>query len=245
MDIVATATKLEAELQLTASAERAVNEKRYLKSELHHLGVNVPTIRKTARAFARENQGIAKSDLLQLLGELWSRDIYELRKLAVNILASKIDVLDHSDFDSIESLLRNSHTWALIDDLAMNVVSPVLEKDAYAHVTRLRWAQDDNFWVRRTAMLALLPGLGRSTLGWDEFAEYAESMLDEEEFFIRKAIGWVLREVSKHSPELVAAWLEPRAARASTVTMREATKYLPDQHREHLTSIRLARRSTT
>jgi 3-methyladenine DNA glycosylase AlkD len=52
-------------------------------------------------------------------------------------------------------------------------------------------------------------------------------MLDEKEFFIRKAIGWVLREVGKRRPGEVTNWLAPRTHRASGVTMREATKYLP------------------
>ena len=87
-------------------------------------------------------------------------------------------------------------------------------------------------------MLALLPGLRRGRDGWEEFAGYADAMLGEEEFFIRKAIGWVLREVSKHSPELMFEWMEPRAALASSVTMREAVKYLPEEQRLKLNEIR-------
>jgi 3-methyladenine DNA glycosylase AlkD len=52
-------------------------------------------------------------------------------------------------------------------------------------------------------------------------------MLEEREFFIRKAIGWVLREAGKRRPDDVAAWLAPRTGRASGVAMREAVKYLP------------------
>ena len=51
-------------------------------------------------------------------------------------------------------------------------------------------------------------------------------MLGEREFFIRKAIGWVLRDTSKRRPELVRAWVEPRLEQMSGVTRREAVKYL-------------------
>jgi hypothetical protein len=51
-------------------------------------------------------------------------------------------------------------------------------------------------------------------------------MLGEKEFFVRKAIGWVLRDTSRKRPDEVAAWLLPRAARASGLTVREATKHL-------------------
>jgi 3-methyladenine DNA glycosylase AlkD len=59
-------------------------------------------------------------------------------------------------------------------------------------------------------------------------------MLAEKEFFIRKAIGWILRETAKRRPELVVGWLAPRTHRASGVTMREAVKPLPADVREQL-----------
>jgi 3-methyladenine DNA glycosylase AlkD len=64
------------------------------------------------------------------------------------------------------------------------------------------------------------------------FGRYADAMLDEKEFFIRKAIGWVLRETGKTRPDEVYEWLAPRIGRASGVTVREAVKYLtPEQRR--------------
>ena len=243
LEVPAAADRLAHELGENASAERAVNEKRYLKSDLHRVGVSVPVIRKTARRFAREHEDASKVDLVGLSNELWDRDVYELRKPAVNILACRTKMFEASDVPFIERMLRRSHTWALIDDLAMNVVAPILGTFNDAEAVRARWSRDGDFWVRRTAMLALLLGLRKGTAGWAEFASYSEAMLEEEEFFIRKAIGWVLREVSKHSPELVAEWLR-RAAIASAVTMREAIKYLPDEDRLMLTSLRSAGRAS-
>ena len=59
-------------------------------------------------------------------------------------------------------------------------------------------------------------------------------MLDEREFFIRKAIGWVLRETGKLRPDLVREWLAPRIDRVAGLTLREAVKYLPPDDREAL-----------
>ena len=238
LDVVVVADELATELEAGGSEDRAVNEKRYLKSELRHYGVRVPVIRKLARKFARENRSVTKFELIGLATELWDRDVYELRKLAVNILAARVEVLDESDVDFVEELLRRSHTWALIDDLSINVVSPMLLCVPTSLQVRLRWSVDDDFWVRRTAMLALLPSLRRDLDGWDEFAGYADAMLGEEEFFIRKAIGWVFREVSKHSPDLVYEWLVPRVDIASSVTFREAAKYLPEDQRSRLSELR-------
>jgi 3-methyladenine DNA glycosylase AlkD len=66
-------------------------------------------------------------------------------------------------------------------------------------------------------------------------------MLDEREFFVRKAIGWVLRELGRRRPEVVAAWLLPRARRASAVTWREAVKPLGLDVRAQLDEVRRTR----
>ncbi len=237
-DLVEVADELAAELKALGTEDRAVNEKRYLKSEIEHFGVRVPEIRKLARRFARERRDLGKAEIEVLTHELWGRDVYELRKLAVNILAVRVGVFGLGDVAFVEGLLRRSHTWALIDDLSINVVAPMLKDVDGADVVRKKWSKDEDFWVRRTAMLGLLPRLRRGRDSWEEFTGYADGMLVEEEFFIQKAIGWVLREVSKHSPELVFEWMEQRAELASSVTMREAVKYLPKDQREILVVIR-------
>ena len=102
-------------------------------------------------------------------------------------------------------------------------ISPVMD----------RWATDPDFWIRRSSLLAELRVV-RPGGPMDRFLARADPMLEEREFFIRKAIGWVLREASKRQPEAVAAWIAPRTHRASGVTMREAVKYLPPDLAERL-----------
>ena len=238
LDVGKVADELATELESLGTEDRAINEKRYLKSDLTHFGVSVPVIRKMARQFARSRKDWSGSDSMRLIDELWGRDVYELRKLGVNILAAKIADFGIEDIAFIEGLLRRSHTWALIDDLSINAVAPLLEGRKEGLEIRSKWSTDDDFWVRRTAMLGLLPSLRRGTKDWEQFTGYADAMLGEREFFIRKAIGWVLREVSKHSPDLVYEWMIPRAKDASSVTMREAVKYLPEDQRSKLNEIR-------
>ena len=139
------------------------------------------------------------------------------------------------DTGLLENLLRTSRTWALVDGLAVNVVGDIVDRWPEASDVLDRWAGDDDFWLRRSAMLALLRPLRAGGGDFERFARYADAMLEEKEFFVRKAIGWVLREVAKRRPELVAAWLAPRVHRASGVTVREAVKPLP----EHLRAVLL------
>jgi 3-methyladenine DNA glycosylase AlkD len=96
-----------------------------------------------------------------------------------------------------------------------------------------RWARDGDFWVRRSSLLAELKPLKHGA-PFEPFARRADGMVDETEFFIRKAIGWVLRETSKTRPDEVYRWIATRTHRASGVTMREVVKYLDAVRAERL-----------
>lgn len=144
------------------------------------------------------------------------------------------DELGPTDMALLEKLLRESKTWALVDSLAVNVTGDLVERYPQLGSVLDRWARDDDFWIRRSAMLALLKPLRRGEGDFERFAGYADAMLEEKEFFIRKAIGWVLRETAKKQPDLVYEWLVPRTSRASGVTMREAVKPLPTEQAEAL-----------
>ena len=95
-----------------------------------------------------------------------------------------------------------------------------------------RWAIDEDFWIRRSALLAHLVPLRQGRGDFDRFSRFADAMLEEKEFFIRKAIGWVLRDTSRKRPDLVYDWILPRAHRTSGVTIREAVKRLSTEQRE-------------
>lgn len=213
---------------------RAVQEKRYLKSDLTFLGATVWQIRAEVKAAARTAPALDHGRLLALVEALWSRPVFERRMAATILLELRTDLLTVDDLPLVERLLRESHTWALVDGLAVDVVGALLAADLDRTMTVLdRWSSDDDFWIRRSALLAWLRPL-RHGAPLDRFLGYADGMLEEKEFFIRKSIGWVLREVGKHRPEDVSRWLQSRTHRASGVTMREATKYLPDADRERL-----------
>jgi len=165
---------------------------------------------------------------------LWERPVFECRLAAVVVLERAARLLQPADLPLIENLLRRSGTWALVDGLATNVAGDVVERHPELVEALDRWAVDNDFWMRRSAMLALLGPLRRGGGDFDRFARYADQMLAEKEFFVRKAIGWVLRETAKTRPAMVAAWIGPRVHRASGVTVREAVKPLPPDLRSKL-----------
>jgi 3-methyladenine DNA glycosylase AlkD len=146
---------------------------------------------------------------------------------AVELLSQRGDLLDLRDAGLVEKLIRESKTWALVDALAIAVACDLVVRFSEMNDVLYEWATDRDFWIRRSALLALLKPLRAGGGDFARFGRFADPMLDETEFFIRKALGWVLRETSKKQPGLVYEWLAPRAARASGITVREAVKYLP------------------
>ena len=218
--------QLERQLGVVANPERAAAAKRYLKSELDFLGVSLGEIRAAVAEIAREHHDIGRVDLVDLVQEVWAGQVFERRMASVILLARFSDRLGVPDLPLIERLVRESLTWALVDGLAGDVLGRMVIADPHGVSPILdRWAADDDFWIRRASLLAEL-GPIRQGGTMERFFLRADPMLDDREFFIRKAIGWVLREGSKRRPDEVVAWFAPRTHRASGVTMREAVKYL-------------------
>ena len=218
---------------------RAAQEKRYLKSDLDFLGVAVPDLRRVVKAAVRGHQGLDAQGMVAWAAALWREPVHERRAAAVEILTLAAPRLAASDLGVLERLLRDSRTWAYVDGLAGNVAGEIALRDPAGAWPRIdAWAVDDDFWVRRSALLSLLRGIRAGTPDLARFTRYAEPMLAEKEFFIRKAIGWVLREVSKRDPQWVADWTARHATVISGVTFREAVRRLPPEEAARLRALR-------
>ena len=181
---------------------------------------------------------LSRDEVVGLVDALWADPVHERRMAAVEVLEMYGNLLGPPDLAVVERLVRDSLTWALVDGLAASVAGRIVDtagtSDPVVAAALDRWAADGDFWVRRSSLLALMPGLRRGEGDFDRFGRYADQMLEEREFFIRKAIGWVLRETAKRRPDLVRDWVEVRVDRMAGLTLREATKYLPEVDRERL-----------
>jgi 3-methyladenine DNA glycosylase AlkD len=228
------AARLEAELRGRGDPARGAGAQRYLKIDLECLGCGAATIRSAVDGALRDEPRLDRRRLAALVRALWARAIWDVRAAAMVLLERRAGLLAPADLALLERLVRESGTWALVDGLAIHAVGPLVARHPELEAPLDRWVRDDDFWVRRAALLAHLLPLRRGAGDFERFARRADLLLEEREFFIRKAIGWVLRETGKKRPELVAAWLEPRLARASGLTVREAVRWLPGRDKRAL-----------
>jgi 3-methyladenine DNA glycosylase AlkD len=211
----------------TAQA-KAAQAKAYLKSDLDFLGVSVPGIRQAVTAEARGWPGLGRDGVLAWAQALWDAPVHERRTAAIEVLRRYLSGLEPADLALVEAWVRVAHGWAYVDPLAGDIAGPIALRHPQAWPLIDAWAVDADFWVRRSALLTLLAGIREGQPDLERFERYATPMLGEKEFFIRKAIGWVLRETSKRDPAYVAAWTGAHLDRMSGVTFREAVRRLPE-----------------
>ena len=237
MDVEAEAARIMAELRARADPVRAEGEKRYLKSEFAHIGVPVPALRKIAVSAVKAKP--TREELVALAATLWDvtdegRPVHEARMAAIEVLMKRVALLEPRDVSLAERLIRDSASWVYVDQLAEKVVGALVFRHPDLAAVLDAWVADPYMWVRRTAMLALMAGVRAGDPDLGRIDRYGDALIAEREFFIRKVIGWVLRELSKKDPDWVAAWVEPRLDTISGVTLREAVRHLPPEKAAHL-----------
>lgn len=226
-------------LRAAARPDRADGARAYLKSDLEFWGTSVPATRAVVKAVLPPRSRPGHDVVVDVATALWAEPVHERRLAACLVLAAHVRDLGPDDLPMVERLLREARTWALVDVLAPDVVGPIVVASPVEGGAVLdRWCTDDDFWLRRASVLALLKPLRAGGGDWDRFTRYADALWLDREFYVRKALGWILRDTARRRPDLVFEWLLPRAATASGVTLREAIKPLTDAQRAAIAATR-------
>ncbi len=220
---------IEAALRAQADAQQAVPMKAYMLDQFEFLGIRAGPRRE---ALKQALQGLPKfagtlDELLVLTHALWQLPEREFRYAAIDLLAKHHKRLDVKALPHILQLVQTDPWWDTVDGLAGVVGDIVLQ--AKSSQTDVQQHMDaclihPHLWVRRVAML--------HQLGWREqtnqarLFRYALTLAPETDFFIRKAIGWALRDHARTQPDAVRAFLTRHAEQLSGLTRREAGKHL-------------------
>ena len=209
-----------------ADAPRAHAMRAYLLNQFEFLGLQAPVRRQAVRGIGRV-QWQSAQDVLAAADMLWQKPQREFRYTAVDLLRKHSDLLGVRDLPKLRALLLRDAWWETVDGLSAVIADvlhqAVLQKPNAASVMDV-WLIHPNFWVRRSAML--------HQLGWrldtdsTRLFVYAQQLADEQEFFIRKAIGWALRDYARWNPQAVTDFLVQHRDSLSNLTVREAAKHL-------------------
>jgi 3-methyladenine DNA glycosylase AlkD len=208
-------------LRALGSPERAEWEKRYQKSPWEHWGVSLPNMDVAIRQTLGD---LSQDDALDLCRRLWREPVWDLRIVAGRILARKSIAPDAKVWDFVTERMADLDGWAVADNLA-SVASRCLIEDPSRLDVVETWIESTHVWTRRAALVFTLPWAEEKRdpermLGW------AARLAEDREWFIQKAIGWWLRELSKRDPKRVRRFLNEHDGKLKGVARREATKYL-------------------
>jgi 3-methyladenine DNA glycosylase AlkD len=212
---------IRAALAAAADPGRAPGQQAYMKSEMPFLGVPVPQSRRIARSAAKALRDAPA--LRRAAGTLWDEAAYrEERYAAMALLAVRPASDDPSVVPLIEHMVRTGRWWDYTDELAHRLAGL---HDRYPGETASlarAWSVDRDMWIRRIAILSQLGR--RDRVDPRLLGDVIESNVADPEFFIRKAIGWALREYARVAPEWVRAFAETHPL--SPLSRREALKHL-------------------
>ncbi|GEP34279.1 DNA alkylation repair protein [Nocardioides szechwanensis] len=215
-------------LAAAGDPERAVGQQRYMKSAMPYYGVTLPEERKLLEPLFKELPPPSPEVWEATVRALWDEATHREEWYAAVSYAqhpAAAGWLDPESLDLWRHLVTTGAWWDVVDETAANLVGEVLMRHR-AEVTPVMraWAVDEHLWVRRTAVICQLRAKEETDLDLLRFA--IESNVDDTTFWLRKAIGWALRQYARTDPEWVRAEVARLEGRLSGLSRREATKHL-------------------
>lgn len=215
------------ELEKRADPTKAVEMAVYMKTDMPFRGVQKPDRQPVLRAMYANFIPQDFADYENGITALWQLPHREEKYAAIEFAIRHKRHIVPEALPIYERLIREGAWWDLVDPVAASLVGRVLlqERSRTGGIMD-RWIEDDNLWIRRAALLAHLKHKDRT----DERQLFAHCLRlsNEKEFFIRKAIGWILREYAKTAPAAVGAFLQTHRDTLSPLSLREASKHLRD-----------------
>ncbi|TME02633.1 MAG: DNA alkylation repair protein [Chloroflexi bacterium] len=207
-----------------ANPQKAAGMQSYMKSTMPYYGINLPEVRAISRRVF-DGMDMSCGEWRNAILELWRGARYREERYAVQFLLtmrSHVDCLTPSDMAMLEELVTSGAWWDHVDELA-TVIGELLRK--YPKRIRplmRRWSADANMWKRRVSIICQLRFKRDTDL--DLLYANIEPNLADREFFIRKAIGWALRQYAWTDPKEVARYVRAHEAQLSGLSRREALK---------------------
>ena len=131
--------------------------------------------------------------------------------------------LKYEDINKMKEYIQSKEWWDTIDCFD-RIIGDIGLKDTRVAILMLKWSQDDDFWLRRIAIDHQL--LRKNQTDQHLLEKIIVNNLNSDEFFINKAIGWSLRDYSKTDPEWVRNFIEKYRDKMSSLSIKEASKYL-------------------
>ncbi|MEW2424612.1 DNA alkylation repair protein [Streptomyces nigra] len=205
-----------------ADPERAAAMRAYMKDVAPFLGIPSPERRALSRSVLQGTPCPDERDCTAVALRCWRLPEREYQYFAVDLLRRHVRRLSSGFLPVARHLVTTVPWWDTVDALAAHVVGGLVAADPALTADMDAWIEDDDLWVVRTALLHQLRYRERTDAG--RLFAYCLRQSGHPDFFVRKAIGWCLREYAETDPDAVRDFLAREGGRFAPLSVREALK---------------------
>ncbi len=197
----------------------------YMKTDTPFYGVQKPARESILRGLVGEAHPDDRDDYEAAVLSLWGQPHREEKYLAIGLARSFPDFVVPGSLPLYRRLIVEGAWWDLVDEVATRLVGSLVARfpnETWPVVDT--WVGDPDLWLRRSAIICQV---GAKTAVDDErLFRYCAERAFEKDFFIRKAIGWALRDHARVDPDQVAGFVVAHRDELSSLSFREATKHI-------------------
>ena len=214
---------LQTEFQANANPTIAEKQKAYMRNQFEYFGMTAGERRAITKPFLVKAFLPEKAVLHELVRELWAKPERDFQQFGQDLAFKYVKRLELEDIALFEFMITHKSWWDTVDFIAVKLVGQYfktfpLERDFYIQ----KWLNSGNIWLQRTALLFQLKY--KTAIDTILLENTIQALLGSKEFFINKAIGWVLREYSRTDSEWVVDFVAK--TELSNLSRREALRLL-------------------
>jgi Predicted DNA alkylation repair enzyme len=207
-----------------ADPVRAAGAAAYMRHQFPFVGLTTPQMTKLNRAVLAGLAAPTEADLVAVARACWARPEREYQYFACAYLRRYVGVGSSALLTTVRDLITTKSWWDTVDTLAAHTVGPLVAAHPRLVSTMDAWIEDENIWLIRTAILHQLQYKQRTDA--ERLFRYCARQAGHREFFVRKAIGWALRQYARIDPESVRSFVDSHRTVLSPLSIREATRHL-------------------
>lgn len=195
----------------------------YMKNHFPFLGIKSPLRKELLKEHFAEYALPEPEQLFEEVWKLYNLPEREYQYAAIALIEKMKKQLTPDDFPVLQLLIETRSWWDSVDSIAPHFVGQLVKMDrTFGDKVMLKWSQSDNMWINRSAILHQLKFKQQTDV--ELLFTIIKQHTDSKEFFIQKAIGWVLREYAKTNPDIVKEFVAEQPLKP--LSKREALKHL-------------------
>lgn len=206
-----------------AISDDAIQMEKYMRNQFRFFGLKSPLRKQLQKNIIKTTGNPEVNDIQYIVSNFWNSDERELQYFAMELLQRNLKKLPNNIIDFLEELIQKKSWWDTIDFIAPNLVGKIfLDNKTLQNKYISKWISSNNFWLQRSAIISQLRY--KEKTDFNLLKELIFITKDNDEFFIRKAIGWALREHSKRFPDEVEEFIKNN--KLKPLSEREGMKHI-------------------